>query len=79
VRPDILITTETGRDKKMQVSDIIIHNGEEFKIDVVGATREEWVGGECVEGTHIFGEYVNKTRMTKGGKKSIRIGLFIVN
>ena len=63
----------------MQVSDVIIHNGEEFKIDVVGNTREEWVGGELVEGTHIFGEYVNKTRITKGGKKSIRIGLFIVN
>ena len=56
-----------------------MHNGEEFKIDVVGNTREQWVNDELVEGTHIFGEYVNKTRMTKGGRKSIRIGLFIVN
>jgi hypothetical protein len=69
-------TTQTGR--KMKVSDIIIKNGEEFKIEVVGATREEMVGGELVEGTHIFGEYVNKMRMTKGGKKSIRCGLFII-
>ena len=61
----------------MQVSDIIINNGEEFKIDVVGNTCEQWVGGELVEGTHVFGEYVNKTRATKGGRKSIRCGLFI--
>ena len=62
----------------MKVSDIIINNGEEFRIEVVGATREEMVNGELVEGTHVFGEYVNKMRMTKGGKKSIRCGLFII-
>jgi hypothetical protein len=75
----IIITTTTQTERnKMKVSDIIINNGEEFRIEVVGATREEMVNGELVEGTHVFGEYVNKMRMTKGGKKSIRCGLFII-
>jgi hypothetical protein len=38
----------------MKVSDIIINNGEEFRIEVVGATREEMVNGELVEGTLRF-------------------------
>jgi hypothetical protein len=39
-----MITTKTQTERnKMKVSDIIINNGEEFRIEVVGATREEMV------------------------------------
>jgi hypothetical protein len=37
----------------MKVSDIIINNGEEFRIEVVGATREEMVNAELVDYTRF--------------------------
>ena len=53
----------------------IKHQGDTWKIEVVGNHRQIHDGGPF--GTHLFAECLTSKRMTKGGAKVIRNGLWI--